>query len=198
MKRLCLCFLLVITTLSCLAQQKVGTYHSSYFNREYDIRASYAKDGDINLYIQVTGAYDSDDVNFSLRGKSKIESFINALTKMKAKFLEWDKVAKDNKVTDMSKDFDVDLPDINIAWHSTKWWFAFAQELHPKFIVFSDGKSIATIAGVAEASDNEYITQKYYFALNKAAEFDELIKAITPATIKSQLDQKKEAQDLFK
>lgn len=178
------------------AQDKVSTYHSSYFDKEYDILASY-DDKKLNVYIEVGGEYDSDYVLFDLQGESKIQQFITALEGAKQKFVEWSEVAKQNGVKSFNKDIDVSFPNITIAWRGSEWRFDFYNKLSPRFVVTDSGKCVAVMTGEATASDNQYIDQKYYFALSSASDFDALIAEIKIEKLMSHFNKKSDVETLF-
>jgi len=178
------------------AQEKVSTYHSSYFDKEYDILASY-DENKLNVYIEVGGEYDSDYVLFDLQGESKIQQFITALEGAKKKFEEWSAVAKQNGVKSFDKDIDVSFPNITIAWSGSEWRFDFYNKLTPRFVVTDSGKCVAVITGEATASNNQYIDQKYYFALSSVSDFDALIAEIKIEKLMSHFNKKSDVETLF-
>ncbi len=178
------------------AQEKVSTYHSSYFDKEYDILASY-DEKKLNVYIEVGGEYDSDYVLFDLQGESKIQQFITALEGAKKKFEEWSAVAKQNGVKSFDKDIDVSFPNITIAWSGSEWRFDFYNKLTPRFVVTDSGKCVAVITGEATASNNQYIDQKYYFALSSVSDFDALIAEIKIEKLMSHFNKKSDVETLF-
>ena len=196
MKKIFLCFIAVCFALTSVAQEQVATYHSSYFDKEYDILAS-NNDNKLNLYIEVGGKYDSDYVLFNIEGESKINSFISALESTKEKFVEWSSVAKQNNVKSFDKDFDVTFPSITIAWKGSEWRFDFYNKLKPRFVVTSSGECVAVMTGKATASNNEYIDQEYYFALSSVSDFDGLISEIKIDALKAHFNKKSDVGALF-
>lgn len=178
------------------AQEKISTYHSSYFDKEYDILAAFDNQK-LNLYIEVAGEYESEYVLFDIDGKDEIQKFISALETVKQKFVEWSSVAKQNGVKSFDKDFDVKFPNITIAWRGAEWRFDFYNNLKPRFMVTDTGQCVAVITGKATASDNQYIDQKYYFALSSVSDFDELIEEIQIDKLLSHFNQKSNLETLF-
>lgn len=198
MKRVLLSVLAFFLALPCFSQTEVGKYFSSYFNKEYSILSSLSNSGAIeSVYIGITGEYSSEDVNISVKG-SDLDEFIKSLEQIKEKYAEWEKVAKENNVTDMAKDFDIKMPKVTICWYSSKWYFNFNKQLRPRFLITESGKICFVCTGEATASSNEYITTDFYFALGSTEDFDNLIKAISPTTIKEFFSSKQNKEDLFK
>lgn len=196
MKKFTVFALFLFCTISMFAQEEIGTYHSSYFDKDLEVLAVSPEEKN-SIYISVCGEHSIDDVVINVEGYA-IEEFRSALSQAKSKFAEWAKIAKDNNVKDMTKDMDITFPKVTIAWHSSKWWFSFRQSLKPRFIVTSEGKCAFVIAGKAVSSSNEYIDQRYYFALSDVRDFDELLNVTSKEYIASKFTKKQNVEDLFK
>ena len=196
MKKLFISVLALFAFAISYAQEKVSTYHSSYFDKEYDILASFDKQ-ELNLYIEVSGEYKSDYVLFNIEGNNRLHEFISALETVKKKFIEWSSVAKQNGVKSFDKNIDATFPNVTIAWSGSEWRFDFYNDLEPRFVVTDSGLCVAVITGEATASDNEYIDQKYYFALSSVSDFDELIAAIQIEKLLSHFNHKSDLETLF-
>ncbi len=197
MKRFIVCLAAAVVSVSLMAQKAIGVYHSSYFNKDYEVSVSYSSSNEPSVYIQVSGERTGTEVNMSVKGE-QIAAFSEALTQVKEKYAEWQKVAKENNVTDMSKAFDIVFPRVTIAWYGSKWWFDFNHRLSPRFLVTKTGECVFVMTGKATASSNEYITEKYYFALAAESDFDELLKLISPSSIEAKRNAEQNVQDLFK
>lgn len=178
------------------AQEKISTYHSSYFDKEYEILAAFDNQK-LNLYIEVAGEYESEYVLFGVEGNDEIQKFSSALETVKQKYVEWSSVAKQNGVKSFDKNFDVEFPNIIIAWRGVDWRFDFYNNLRPRFVVTDSGQCVAVMTGKATASDNQYIDQKYYFALSSVSDFDELIAKIQIDKLLSHFNQKSNIDTLF-
>ena len=88
------------------------------------------------------------------------------------KYLNWVKVAKDNNVTEIDKEFDIKFPSVTIAWSGSKWWFSFGQRVKMRFLILDSGKMIAVWAPKVTSSSNRYIDEQIYFAFEGAEDFD--------------------------
>ena len=197
MKKALFIFMLLLSTLFMNAQEKIGVYHSSYFDVDQDVSASYNSRNVLSMYIQVMGEHSKDMVNLSFDG-DEITEFINALKQTKEKFLEWKAIAEQNNVKDMMKEFDIKFPRTTVAWYGSQWWFCFSHKLTPKFLVSETGKCIFLMSSKVHSSRNEYIDMTYYFALTEASDFDELIEAMDPVKAEAHFNKKQDVQDLFK
>ncbi|MDR0367613.1 MAG: hypothetical protein LBH82_00550 [Bacteroidales bacterium] len=195
----------IFATLFCLfcivnvsfAEKVVGTYSLSYFNKQYDIEASEIKNGKFSVYIQVSAERDFTRAMIEVKS-SDLEEFTQFLTQMKDKYVEWANVAKENNVTDMSKDMDFKSPSTTICWSSSKWFFSFGHKLQPRFLILDSGKMVVTIHKKVTASSNQYIDEKIYWVFSDATEIDELISQLNAEKIISKLQEKENASDLFK
>ena len=196
MKRRLFLVVALLIVIGMQAQDKVGTYYSSYFKKEYKVEASLSS-GELSIYFDIEGESNSDNVCINIKGEQEITSFITALTLAKQKYSEWTSVAINNNVTKMSKEMDISFPRVTICWSGSKWWFAFRHRLSPRFMVTESGDCVFVMSGTATASSNEYIDQKYYLAFSTPEDFDMLINAITPAAAKEVLNKQQNVEDLF-
>ena len=197
MKKIITLFTLILMTTAMMAEQVVGSYHSSYFDKDYEVEAAYSKGEQLSVYITVEGNSSTEKVYLNFKGED-IEALITSLQLSKTKFIEWEKIARENNVTDMMKPFDISFPYCTVAWYGSQWWFCFRKSIAPDFMVTSDGQILFLITGTATSSRNEYIDTKYYLALSSEKDFDSLIDAINPMRIKEQFEKKERVNDLFK
>ncbi|WP_288904757.1 hypothetical protein [uncultured Porphyromonas sp.] len=190
---------MLFTNLVAMAQEKIGSYTSSFNpdKTEFDVQATQPKKDKFDYYISVLGEKLTDDVNLCLSSKNA-EKFVEAMQICKEKFIEWEKTAKDNNVTDMSKEFPVTLPPIDVAWYSSEWWFSWNHVFTPKFFVFKDGGCAFVLYDKVTASSNKYIDKKFYLVLKSQDEFDSLIKNIDKEVVTRHFSEKQDVKDLFK
>ncbi|KXB34463.1 hypothetical protein HMPREF1869_01195 [Bacteroidales bacterium KA00251] len=194
---------MLFTSLVARAQEKIGSYTSSFFNpvkTEFDVRATQPKNDKFRYYISVWGENPTDKVNLILSSENA-EKFVEAMQICKEKFVEWKKIAKDNNVTDFTKKFPVTLPPIDVGWYSSEWWFSFDHIFTPKFLVFKYGECVECVFMLYEkvtASSNEYIDKEFSFVLKSPDEFDSLIKNIDKEVVIRHFGEKQNVKDLFK
>lgn len=191
-------FFLFSLMLSCsaYAEQVVGRYQNSYFGKEFNIEASQENGKLEQVYIGIE-AKDAKKAFITIKG-SDLELFKTALELVKDKYLEWQKIAKDNNVTELDKVFDIKFPSVSIAWSGSKWWFSFGNIIKMRFLILESGKMIAVWAPKVTSSSNRYIDEQIYFALEGEEDFDNLISQLSYQSILDQLLNTKNKEDLFK
>ena len=143
------------------AMTPIGSYNNSYFSTTYSVAADQTKDGKIELYIEVSAKGADSNAKFIIK-EENFDEFKVGLSFMKEKFAEWSKVATDNNVTDLTKDVDVKMPPLTIAWYGTKWYFEFGKILKPRFSVLDAERRIIGSVFDAKASPNKYIDKTIY------------------------------------
>ena len=168
MKKNCfIAFLLIFFSLQGICQEEVGTFTMGYFsnNTTKKVECTNPDAANFQIFIEAAGKHSTDLVNFVLKGKD-LDVFKNALIQIRDKFIEWEKVAKDNNVADMRKEFEISFPRLGVCWYGSKWWFAFDQRLTPKFTVFENGNCAMVIYKKVTSSSNQYIDQDVFFVLS--------------------------------
>lgn len=195
MNKIFILFSMLILACSAYAEQTVGKYQNTYFGKEFEIEAAQKNDKLQTVYIGVE-AKDAKSAFISVDGKD-LELFKTSLELVKAKYLDWVKVAKENKVTEMDKEFDIKFPSVNIAWSGSKWWFSFGKKIKMRFLILDNGKMIAVWAPKVTSSSNRYIDEQIYFAFEGEEDFDSIISQLNYQAILDQLLTKKNNEDLF-
>ena len=195
MKKLLFTFLLSFGLLSMKAEQTVGEFSNSYFGQDFEIEASQKNDKLEEVYIGVN-ARDSKTAFIGVKGK-ELEEFKNSLIQLRDKYLEWVKVAKDNNVTEMNKEFGIKFPSVTIAWHGSKWWFSFGKKPNFKFIILDSGKMVASWVPKVVSSSNQYIDETIYFVFADEDDFNNLIDQLDYNTILGKLLKTKNNENLF-
>ena len=196
MKSKALFFFCLLFCLPMFGQEQVGSYSSDYWKKSFQVLATVNKSGNLDdIYVEVEAKssrlaaiyFDAKDLN----------TFVTALREMKAKHIEWTKVAADNNVTKMDKDYTIKFPKITVAWYGTKWWFAFNERMTFTFRVTEAGKCISFWNQKVTSSSNEYIDETVYMAFGSEEDFDELINALDENKMLENLKKKDSQQDLF-
>lgn len=194
-KRQLILIVLLFAAFTCRAQQKVGEFYNSCFKKNYDIEAV-EKNGKLQkVYIEVEA--ESAKRACIVVSAEDIELFKHSLGSVRDKYVEWSKVAADNNVTKMIKEFKIVFPRVSVAWLGSKWWFAFDRTVNMKFAIFDDGKTVATWMPTVTASSNEYIDETIYFGFTDAADFNNLIELLDQDKILSKLMKTRTNEDLF-
>lgn len=195
MKRILSLIVFVLSFCVVNAQEK-DYYYSSYFHEKLSITAS--NEGVLRLYIQVFGERYDDFVLFFIEGEHNIQAFSDALKLSKEKFVEWSRVASENRVRNFDKNMDIVFPYVTICWEGLKWWLDVDTRLNPRFVVTGSGECVFVISGTATAFQNEYIDQVYSFALSSESDFDRLIRNIEIDNLMSDFNERDNIDTLFK
>ena len=177
------------------AEQIVGTFENTYFGKNFTIEASQKNNKLKTVYIEVE-AKGSKSAFISVDGDD-LERFKTSLELVRDKFLSWVKIAKDNNVTEMNKEFDIKFPSVSVAWSGSKWWFAFNRKLTMSFIILDDGKMLAKWCPKVVSSSNEYIDETIYFVFETEDDFNSLLKQLNTQGILDQLLNTQNNADLF-
>lgn len=194
MKKIIAALVLCIVSTLCFGQEKIGTYHSNYFDGDFYVKYS-EETGE--YCIQIIGETAIRDCYFIF---NDIDNFRTSLSDAKDKYAEWVKVAKENNVKTMSKDMDIKFSKGTFAWYSRKWHFNFYAVPKPRFLITSTGDYLFLLFLGEEfsASDNQYITEKAYWAFSSVSGIEELLNLISQETLQKFLDSKATKDDLFK
>lgn len=196
MKKLLLFIVFTLFAITANAEKVVGAY--SVGGTARDIEATFNSEGELIVFVEIVGEYERDKVMIRISGERDLNLFIDKLKHCKEKYVEWSKVAKDNKVKDYRKGFDVTFPNVEIYWLGSKWYSTYQQNyIKPTFMVLSDGDTAFIAGGKAKHWNNEYIDQKWYLILTTGSDFDSLIGALSPEKIKSELNKTVNTDALF-
>lgn len=195
MKQFISIFTFLISVSVSSAQEVVGSYKNAYFGKNYNLEASLDDNRLDRVYIEIA-TKSSKSGCISIKAND-LFSFKASLQVLRDKFLEWKKIATDNNVTDMTKDFDITFPRVTVAWYTSKWWFSFNQKITMKFTILDSGEMLALWTPEVTASSNEYIDERVYFTFSCEEDFNNLLNELDEQKICDKLLKTKKAEDLF-
>ena len=118
-KRILSLIAFTLLTTSMYAEKIVATYTLSGTRR--NVEAGIDSNGALNVFIQVVGE-DSDYVMIRVEGEEDIKRFHSQQAYCKEKFIEWEQVAKRNKVYDFKKEIDARFPNVEVWWVGLEWY----------------------------------------------------------------------------
>lgn len=179
------------------AQEKYSEWHSSYFDKTYDVSTSkQIANGKFDIYIDATsGSNASICINIT---NDQVPAFITFLQNVRAKYIEWTNVAKTNNITDMTKAMDYKTPSCTICWlWGDEWHFSFNRKLQPVFMVLDEGRIVTGIKTKSTASDNRYITEDLYLVWGCVEDIDSLIEALDVQGMYDKLNKRQNQATLF-
>ena len=195
MKRIVLLIAFTLLTTSMYAEKIVGTFTMSGATR--NIEAGIGSNGALNVFIQVVGEY-SEYVMIRVEGEEDIRRFRTQLIHCKNKFIEWEQVAKSNKVYNIKKGIDVTFPNVEVWWVGLEWYSSYKNNFIKPIFLVNDGDASFGTYGTATHWKNEFITQAFYVLFETANEIQSLIDALNISKIKSSLNQDIQTDALFK
>ena len=195
MKKFLLIIVFTLLTTSMYAEKIVATYTLSGTKR--NIEAGIDDNGALNVFIQVVGEY-SDYVMIRVTGEGDINRFKNQLAYCKNKFIEWEQVAKNNKVSNFKKEINATFPNVEIWWVGLEWYSSFKKNFIKPLFLVNDGDASFGAYGAAEHWQNDFITQSFYILFETPAEVQSLIDALNIPKIKNSLQRDRETDALFR
>lgn len=194
MKKILFLIAFTLLTTSMYAEKIVATYTLSGTKR--NIEAGIDNKGALNVFIQVVGE-DSDYVMIRVAGESDINKFRSQLAFCKNKFIEWEQVAKSNKISDFKKEINATFPNVEVWWVGLEWYSSHKNNyIKPLFLV-NHGDASFGAYGAVKHWNNEFITQAFYILFETAHEIQSLIDALDITKIKEVLKRDMETDALF-
>ena len=191
----------VLTTLSSMAQKKIGSYQMAYFDKELEVQANEPKNDVYSLYIEAYPRESSID-EICLIVRSKKQAHFNVqLSKLRNVYTKWKETAIENKITDLDKEIEMESMSYEAAFfYGSKWKFDFSVRLKARFRVIS-GKYLLILSNRNDlvASDNQYMnTDGFYIILSSQKEIDALIKQLHPSKVTDFYAKETQKTDIFK
>ena len=196
MKKIILVLCLLTFILPIKAQQKVGEYTDSYVSKTFSIEAVEKNNKIEVVYIGISTDHKSRPAYIVVKGED-LELFKTALELARDKFIEWKKVAKENNITEMSKEMGINFPKVTVAWRGTKWWFSFGNKINFRFLILDDGEMVAHWTSKVTSSSNRYIEEYIYFAFTSEEDFNGIINQLDGQRILNELFKNKNKSELF-
>lgn len=194
MKKIILCFLFMLLGVSSYADEVVGTYHNDFDGLDYSVSVR-ENDGELQyIYVYMATANKTSGY-FAFKGKH-IDEFITALAQIRAKYVEWSKVAKEENVTKIIKEFDFELPGGSFFWNGSQLWIAKGK-LHAQFIVV-DGKPFVSFARSVSALTNKYIKETFYTTFSSVEAYDNFISIFDKSKMLETAKSIKDSESKFK
>ena len=194
MKKILLFIVFTLLTTSMYAEKIVATYTLSGTRR--NVEAGIDSNGALNVFIQVVGE-DSDYVMIRVEGEENIKRFRSQLAYCKEKFIEWEQVAKRNKVYDFKKEIDARFPNVEVWWVGLEWYSSNKKNFIKPLFLVNDGDASFGTYGAATHWNNEFIFQSFYILFETANEIQSLIDALNISKIKASLNRDMETDALF-
>lgn len=200
MKKLLL-FATLFLAIAMNAQKKFSEYSSSYWTDKtnYNIEVSNKGDELEKIYIDVhtlDRLQTEGSINVS---KKRLPEFISFLNECKSKYVEWTKTAKENKVTDLSKEIETEKKfSTDVAFRYGKWQFTSAR-INPRFIVDNKGSYLALTTGELQSSTNQFMKMDgLALVFSSEQEINDFIEKLNVDEIEKFIKSNSDKKDLFK
>lgn len=108
---------------------------------------------------------------------SDVAKFRTALSTLKTKFEEWDMVARNNNVTEASKDMPIKFPKVEFVWGRTTTFFA-SDAFKAKWVLNSPAEFVLCMALVT-ASNNQFAKETFTIVFYTIQDVQNLIDALS-------------------
>lgn len=196
--------LILITTISTfvnvIAQDKIVSYNSSYFSKNYDVSATKPDAKGIYTYYIDCYSRDTSSKQVSLILKSnEVPEIVEYLNSLKETFSKWSLTAKENKVTELDKNVEYKKLTYGAAFSYGKWNFDFSVNLSARFKIIDNKYLMIIDSDELQSSSNQFIKSSgFRFVFSAIEEIDEFIKCLDDTKVQSFFNSKNSKEDLFK
>ena len=184
MKNFILMALMCFAVTQVFSQEKMGTYSQAYADKSFDVSIS----GDSTKFSLWVDMYSMDATTKSGGVKldnKNIDSFTKLLNDAKLKYSEWTAVAKENNVTELSKDM-VFTSKVSGFFSYGKWQFDYTVTLTSRFKIVNNKYLLIIDTGEMISSSNEFMkTDGFSFVFSNVNEIDNLLSLVSNSEIKS-------------
>ena len=184
---------------SLYSQETIGSYTMEYSSAEFDVQATQPKDGEYKLYIDMYSLDPSVKMAGIVVKSSELSSFVGLLQDAKNKYIEWEKLAMDNNVTDLDKDIPTTTkPRVTGFFRYGDWKFDYSVTLRPRFLKTAEKTLVLIHTGKLVASDNQYMdVNDVVMVFSNIGEIDALISLLDPAKVTEFYSKKTNTEDMF-
>jgi hypothetical protein len=198
MKKIIFVLIMMMSFVFLYSQKTIGHYYSSFFQKTYDIQASYDNDG-LAYYIEGESRDNVSKQIFLMIQENKISNFMDFLNYLKDTYVKWSNTANENNVTDLDKQIEYKDLYFGVCFSYGDWQFNFNTYVYARFKITKGEKLMIIQCDKVESGANEYITTNgFYITFSSVKEIDDLIKSINPTKDKGVFIQEKNKETLFK
>ena len=203
MKKLLIINITILLTAVVFGQKTISVY--KMLDEEFKFQASEPKDGKYDLYIYGYGLdnlYKKGGISIKYE---KISKFVDVLNFSKSKYEEWTNVAKQNNVTDLTKEIEVEIPTLEGFFvTSSKVHFDFSATPYIKYIIRKNTSgsvdySLVIYSSKLNSYENKYIeADNFIYAFFSKEEINDFIKLFDKSLVDKTFSAQKAKEDLFK
>lgn len=199
MKKLLLCAVLLVGYVG-FSQEKIGSYNSLFFSKNFDVTASKpdAK-GEFSYYIDCSSKDSSSKLASLILKNKDVPEFVEFLKSIKETYSKWSLTAKENKVSELEKNIEYKKLNYSAAFIYGKWNFDFSVNLTTRFKIINGKYLLIVDSDELQSSSNQYIkSDGFRIVFSSAQEFDELINNLNINLVTEFYNKKNGQEDLFK
>jgi len=188
--------IILVTTTSAFAQEKLASYDNTLNNKTYKIGISEGEKEKFSLYIDAMSLDKTHEIGGIMIDQKHHQSFLNAITEGKLKYEEWVKTAKENNVKNLVKTMNIKSKAGSYFLYGSKWNFQFLVNLEFDFkILENNGKTEYLLfirTGELQSSSNQFMkVDGFVLVFSSTKEMDEFSNTISTEKITEFLNQPK-------
>lgn len=184
-------------------QETVTTY--TIWDKVLNVDVTEPEDSTYSIYIDGMPLDAIVDRGGLIIKTKELTKFIECIVKGKNKYIEWTNTAKENNITDLTKDIDVGrMPKLGGYFKYSDWEFDFNVKPYVKYMISQneDGKTqyaFLIYTGKLTSSSNQYIdSDSFVYAFYSLEEIEDFISLFDSSLVYKYFDNKKNKKDLFK
>lgn len=174
----------------------IGTYPGAHTLADpIEVYGILDKNGEYGVAIELHPLFGKEEkTKFILLKDFELPSFLNILKKVRDKSREWTTIARENNVSDYSKQYDINCDDVYglttpDSEHGAGLWKCEKWDIGTKFFVATGDNYMYTISfwGEGESGDAKGKNDFFDLTFHKLNQMDELINILEPTNVKSKL-----------
>ena len=191
----------LVTTIG-YSQEVVDTYDMSFFESKptYDISASEVKNGKTSFYIYTASADKYVDYVALIISSERLNEFKAVIDSAKLTYEKWSKTAKENNVTELDKEINIDKVTFQCGFFTSSWHFDYLVQLTARFKILSNGEYVLILQNKSKlvSGSNKYIdSDGFYMVFTSSNEIDSFLNKLTLESVNTHYEKKSSKEDLF-
>lgn len=190
---------LLLLSITGKSQEIFSNYSSDYFGKKYDISiGTQDKKGVFRFYIDCESMDNTSKKASMILASEDVPEFVVFVDSLHKVYTKWVKTAKDNNVTELSKELPLKFSKIEAAFAYGKWQFDNTVRLTPRFKIVNGKYLLIVESGELQSISNQFMKSKgLYIVFNSDTEFDALINSIDIKKAGEFVRSKSKKEELF-
>lgn len=137
----------------CQTQQEVsvngGDYYSSFYNKRYPIEVTRWPSGSVTISV-VVEPKNSQKTVLHFWNKDKLFEFKSALVLLKTKYAEWEKIADQYNVKNLTKDFNISFSGPTVVYEENNVTVYSSSIIKARYFIDTQGSSYCELYDVSD------------------------------------------------